>query len=274
MPAPSNKERLGIQSIEVGARLLKVLTTFGHPMMLRDLANAANMPAAKAHRYLVSYLRTGLVEQDSASGRYGLGAFALDMGLASLGRLDSVRLAGPILEDLCDQIGETVGLAVWGTHGATIVRLVEPGGPITVTLRAGTVLHLTNSATGRAFAAFHNSAHVKQLVEQTLKENADAANTTINAQRRDFEKITAEILHYGIARASGSLTPGINGFSAPVFDHGGKMIAAITALGSVGMFNNDWSGTNAKAIKEAAATLSHRLGYPTDGHHLTDHPKG
>lgn len=273
MPAPSNKERLGIQSIEVGARLLKVLTTFGHPMMLRDLANAANMPAAKAHRYLVSYLRTGLVEQDSVSGRYGLGAFALDMGLASLGRLDSVRLAGPILEDLCDKIGETVGLAVWGTHGATIVRLVEPGGPITVTLRAGTVLHLTNSATGRAFAAFHHSAHVKQLVEQTLKENADAAGTTINAQRRDFESITAEILHHGIARASGSLTPGINGFSAPAFDHGGKMIAAITALGSVGMFNNDWSGTNAKAIKEAAAALSHRLGYPTDGNHLTDHPK-
>ncbi len=233
-------------------------------MMLRDLAHAASMPPAKAHRYLVSFMRTGLVEQDSASGRYGLGAFALDLGLSSLGRLDSVRLAGPIIEELCETIGETVGLAVWGTHGATIVRLVEPGGPITVTLRAGTVLPLTNSATGRAFAAFCNTAHVKQLVEQTLKDAAETAGSSVASQRREFDLILAETRKQGIARASGSITPGINGFSAPVFDHGGKMIAAITALGSVGMFDNDWTSDIAQSIKDSANALSRRLGYTPD----------
>jgi len=261
MPVSSNKERLGIQSIEVGSRLLKALTAFGKPMMLRDLAHAANMPAAKAHRYLVSFLRTGLVEQDSVSGRYGLGAFALDLGLASLGRLDSVRLAAPIIEELCETIGETVGLAVWGTHGATIVSLVEPGGPITVTLRAGTVLPLVNSATGRAFAAFCQTPHIKQLVDQALKEAAAAAEASIASQRREFEAVLEEARQHGIARASGSITPGINGFSAPVFDHSGKMIAAITALGSVGMFDNDWSSAIAQSIKDSAAALSRRLGY-------------
>jgi DNA-binding IclR family transcriptional regulator len=264
MPLTPSKERLGIQSIEVGARLLRALTSHGKPMMLRDLALAANMPAAKAHRYLVSFLRTGLVEQDHVSGRYGLGAFALDLGLASLARLDSVRLAGPILEDLCETIGETVGLAVWGTHGATIVRLVEPSGPITVTLRAGTVLPLANSATGRAFAAFLNSAHIRQLIEQSLKETAESTGTSVASQRREYEKTLEEIRYHGIARASGSITPGINGFSVPVFDHGGRMIAAITALGSVGMFDNDWNSSIAQSIKEAAASLSHQLGFHSD----------
>ena len=40
--------RQGIQSIEVGLPLLKVLADHGAPMMLRGLANAAGMPAAKA----------------------------------------------------------------------------------------------------------------------------------------------------------------------------------------------------------------------------------
>ena len=98
--------RQGIQSIEVGVPLLRVLADHGAPMMLRDLALAAGMPAAKAHRYLVSFMRTGLVTQDPLSGRYDLGHFALDLGLASLARLDAVRVATPVLDSLGEEIGE------------------------------------------------------------------------------------------------------------------------------------------------------------------------
>jgi len=131
-------DRQGIQSIEVGFRLLNVLSGANRPMMLRDIAKGAGMPAAKAHRYMISFMRIGIVEQDSASGRYDLGSYALDIGLSGLGRLDPVRLAGPILENLCEEIQETVALAVWGNRGPTIVRIVDAGGPITITLRAGT----------------------------------------------------------------------------------------------------------------------------------------
>lgn len=130
-------ERQGIQSIEVGFRLLDVLAKNNRPMMLRDIAKGAGMAAAKAHRYLVSFMRIGIVEQDAGTGRYDLGAYALELGLSGLGRLDPVRLAGPILDNLCEDIHETVALAVWGTHGATIVRIVDAGSPITITLQIG-----------------------------------------------------------------------------------------------------------------------------------------
>ena len=255
------KERQGIQSIEVGTRLLRALAAHGRPMMLRDLAKNANMPAAKAHRYLVSYMRMGLVEQDANTGRYDLGSFALDLGLASLARLDPVRLAAPILEDLCEKIGETVALAMWGNHGATIVRWVEAGGPITVTLRTGTVLPLANSATGRAFAAFYRSPYLKKLLDKEVQAAAAQGSTTTTALMRELEESIEEIRRHGISRASGSLTPGINGFSAPVFDHTGNMVAAITSLGAIGHFNTEWDSPLAQAIKDAAAALSRRLGH-------------
>lgn len=75
------KQRQGIQSIEVGARLLRALAANGRSMMLRDVARNAGMPAAKAHRYLVSFMRMGLVEQDANTGRYDLGEFSLELGL-------------------------------------------------------------------------------------------------------------------------------------------------------------------------------------------------
>ncbi len=261
MATEPTKQRQGIQSIEVGARLLRALAANGRPMMLRDLAKNASMPAAKAHRYLVSFMRMGLVEQDANSGRYDLGGFALELGLASLARIDPVRLAAPVLDDLCESISETVALAMWGTHGATCVRWVEAGGPITVTLRTGVVLPLTTSATGRAFAAFYRSPHLKKLLDIEIRATAETNHTTPTAVMRDLEMLLEEIRSQGISRASGSLTPGINGFSAPVFDHTGRMVAAITSLGTIGHFDMAWDSPLAQSIKEAAATLSKRLGY-------------
>lgn len=254
-------ERQGIQSVEVGFRLLKVLAATNRPMMLRDIAKGAGMPAAKAHRYMVSFLRIGIVEQDAASGRYDLGAYALELGLSGLGRLDPVRLAGPILESLCEEIHETVGLAVWGTYGATIVRIVDAGAPITITVRPGTVLPLYKSATGRAFAAFYRSPFMKKVLDEELRLVAEGTGTAITTLRRQLEKTLTEFREKGIARATGSLTPGINGFSAPVYDHTGSMVAAITSLGAVGEFNVEWDSPVAKAMLAAALTLSTRLGY-------------
>lgn len=261
MTTEPTKQRQGIQSIEVGARLLRTLAANGRPMMLRDLAKNSSMPAAKAHRYLVSFMRMGLVEQDANTGRYDLGGFSLELGLASLARLDPVRLAAPILEDLCERIGETVALAMWGNHGATCVRWIEAGGPITVTLRTGVVLPLTTSATGLAFAAFYRSSYLKKMLDAELRATAEASNSTPAAALRDLDTLLDEIRSHGISRASGSLTPGINGFSAPVFDHTGRMVAAITSLGTIGHFDMEWDSPLADNIKEAAAALSKRLGH-------------
>ena len=57
------------------------------------------------------------------------------------------------------------------------------------------------------------------------------------------------------------MTPGINGFSAPVFDHTGRMVAAITSLGIIGSFDLDWDSPMAMRTREAAARLSRRLGH-------------
>ncbi len=255
------KQRQGIQSVELGYSLIRTLANNGRPMMLRDIARASAIAPAKAHQYLVSFLRLGLISQDSASGRYDLGPAALELGMAALGRLDPVRLAGPILEDLCESVGETVALAVWGNRGPTIVRIVDSGGPVTVTLRAGTVLPLHNSATGRAFAAFHRSPFVRRILDEELRAAAATSRVAITTLRRHLERTLSEIRERGISRATGSLTPGINGFSAPVHDHTGSMTAAITALGPVGEFNVEWESPVAQAMRTSAAGLSGRLGY-------------
>jgi DNA-binding IclR family transcriptional regulator len=73
-------------------RLLRALADAQSALSLKDLAASAAMPASKAHRYLVSFGRSGLVTQDAVTGRYDLGPLALTVGLAALGRVNAARV--------------------------------------------------------------------------------------------------------------------------------------------------------------------------------------
>lgn len=251
--------RQGIQSIEVGGRLLAALAGSPKPMMLKDLAEAAGMSAPKAHRYLVSFQRMGLVEQDAASGHYDLGPFALDLGLASLGRLDPVQQALPALARLRDAIDETVALAVWGNRGATIIRWLESSQPVNAALRTGAVMPLTRSATGRAFLAFLPDAATAALAKAELAANVRAG--FVPATRDELDRVVADTRRHGIARAVGEFTEAISGFAAPVFDSDGRMTLALVALGYSGGFDARWDGATARAVRDAAEKLSRRLGW-------------
>ncbi|MBC7573699.1 MAG: helix-turn-helix domain-containing protein, partial [Herminiimonas sp.] len=124
--------RQGIQSVEVAGPLLRALAPASAPLVLSALAKNAGMPAAKAHRYLVSLIRVGLVEQDAATGLYDLGRLALELGLASLNRIDAVKLADETMSSLREATSETVALAIWGNMGPTYVRLLQSRRPVTI----------------------------------------------------------------------------------------------------------------------------------------------
>src|SRR4051812_33865494 len=97
-------EQRRVQSIEVGFRVVRALQAAAGPQPLRAIAAAAGMPASKAHLYLVSFVREGMAYQDEATGHYGLGRFAIDLGLAAIRQLDVVDLAR---EELRRLRGET-----------------------------------------------------------------------------------------------------------------------------------------------------------------------
>jgi DNA-binding IclR family transcriptional regulator len=150
----AKRQRLGIHSLEVGLRLARVLSVHGVPMALKDLAASAHMPPAKAHRYLVSLIRAGLAEQDRESGRYRLGPLALELGLSALRGVDVLKFGGEVIAELRAQTDETVLLAVWGNKGPVVARWEESTRPVATNVRAGWVMPLANSATGRCFAAY------------------------------------------------------------------------------------------------------------------------
>lgn len=253
-----DKGQRAIQSAEVGGRLLLALADSAQDLPLKDLAARAGLSPSRAHPYLVSYGRLGLVEQDATSGRYALGPAALRIGLTCLHRLDPLRAAEPVARELAQRSGHAVALAVWGNFGPTVVRLIEARQPLHVALRVGSVMSITGTATGRAFAA---SLPAQRLAEAAAGPVGEpAVRPTRAAQAAELEQIRQEFRRHGVARAVGRPIPGVNAFSAAVRDHEGDAVLVITALDHQDRLDSAWNGPAASAVREAAAAVTLRLG--------------
>ena len=254
------KSQAGIQSVEVGFALLDALTVSNSAMMLRDLAQAAGMSPAKAHRYLVSYQRLGLVQQDASNTRYDLGPAALKLGLATLSRLDAVALARAHMDELMNEIGHTVAIAVWGNHGPVIVHWQEPARAVTVNLRLGDVMPLLGSATGRCFAAFAPTALVQPLLKTEIAQLGKSERAGMPRSAQEATSILNEAREHGVARVVDTLLPGISGMAVPVWDAGERICMALITLGSSASFDADYQGIPAIALLGCSAQLSAQLG--------------
>ncbi|MCJ1887205.1 IclR family transcriptional regulator [Pseudomonas sp. LA21] len=226
-----------VQSAEVGTEILKALADLAPSTSLKRLGEYLEMPAAKVHRYLQALIASGFAEQDPLTNHYGLGREALYVGLAAIRRLDVVKVASPALAELRDNLGQTCFLAIWGSHGPTVVQVEPAQGMVTLVTQVGSVLPVHGSSTGLVFAAFRPG----------LEEGADPSV---------LESIRAEGLH----SIHGLLMPGVNALSVPLFATGRELAGVITVVGSEASFSADPHGEAARGLLEAAREISLRMG--------------
>ncbi len=255
----SGRTSRGIQSVEVGGQLLKALARSGRRMALKDLARDADMTPAKAHPYLVSFGKLGLIEQDAVSGHYGLGQLAVQLGLISLQQVDPVRLAIAELPGLAAAMGCTVSAAVWGGGvgvGPIIVRVEEGPQAVNVTMRHGIPASLRHTGTGKVFAAFMAPAQVQAALLAQGEPDAWADPA--------FQAELVRIRQLGLSQVNQELIAGISAMAVPVFDGFGRLALAIAAMGPSVLMNLDPHGAQASTLRSLGQQLSLRLGAPAD----------
>ena len=148
-----------------------------------------------------------------------------------------------------EQSGESVHLSVWSGQRPVIVSRVDGQPEISLSIRIGFALPLDDSASGRVFAAF-------------LPEAAQlAAQSKGRQDRAELQRILEEVRRSGLATSESLVNKGFAAISTPVFDHDGRVAAAMTALGSAAHLDTRPDGPVACALREAGETTSAALGW-------------
>lgn len=260
MNQPGNDERgqHGVQALETGLTVLEAFTLASGPLRLSDIATLAEMHPAKVHRYLVSFIRRNYVVQD-ATGRYQLGPNSIRVGLSSLAQMDRTRLISQALDSLSSEVNETVAAAVWSSAGPMVLYSRPPRRPVAANLQTGAILPLLSSAVGQVFMAYGIPSLVAPLAEKEAGEASDGAwpvdaNGLVAAAKQHVQAL-------GVGTAKDSPVAGVNAISAPVFNHEGQLVAALTVAGVEQTFDAQAMLAAAAALRRAAAEVSAQMGF-------------
>ena len=264
MEASTREEgQRSIQSVEIGFRLIRCLEEAPGPLGLKELSAAAGMAASKAHLYLVSFRRVGLVAQESDTGRYTLGAYALQLGSSAIRKLDVARLSREVLRGLSEDTRETSYLAVWGNRGPCIVLRVDGPRPLPMSLQVGYVLPTVPTATGRVFLSHLPRAATADIIaqERSIAQERGEARSGIDFSEAAIMRIIEETRARGIARTDGLLNIGWTALSSPILAHDGSIAGAMTVIGPSSAIDASLTGRVARRLLAAAREVSAQMGW-------------
>lgn len=107
----SGTDKSPVRAVQRAFDLLALLGAERQNPTLSELARNSGLPVSTAARLLSALEHSGFVRRD-AEGRFGPGSRLMQVGLASLRRLNIYDLAEPYLRRLSQESGETANLAV------------------------------------------------------------------------------------------------------------------------------------------------------------------
>lgn len=226
------ESRRGVQSIDVGMRILEVLAASDEALPLKTISDAVGMAASNVHRYLASFIRAGLLRQDPATTRYDLGRLALRIGLSALSRIDILELAKPELKRIAHDSGLLGIASVFGDQGPTVVHIQQPNPSVILTLALGSILPLLRSPSGLVFLAYLPEETTRSLVERELLYGS---RYTISASTPksfvEVRRAAADVRSAGFASNNVDISPGLRAVACPVLDLQKNIVAVLSLTG-------------------------------------------
>lgn len=230
MPEESPK-RQGIGSLEIGLHILEHISSAPKPPTLKELSGALNLSPSRAHKYLVSLLRKGFINQINQT-QYTLGNSSLTLGISALRRINPIHLSYEAVDRLNEETDKTVSVTVWNGTGPLVIKWLDSSHPVSVNVRLGAELSPLNSASGRIYLAHLPSNRQKELVDQYYKSSRILPkHRGKNVTREELQPHMEAIKRDNYCAFFSDYLPEINVLSRPVFDINGSIVTVITLLG-------------------------------------------
>jgi DNA-binding IclR family transcriptional regulator len=247
----------GAQTVQRAVSLLKTFTDARPELGLADLARAVSLNKTTTHRLLAALEREGLIARNPTNEAYRLGPELIVLGWRALRANDLRNVSRPELQMLAHETGETVTLEVLADSASLILDEVLSRHMIGGTPSIGTRWPAHATSTGKAMLAFLLDAERETHLQSRL---AKMTENTISS-RETLKRELAQVRERGYAIANEELEIGFVVVGAPVFNHEGQVVAAISVGGPSARMTGERLPEIAAKVKESAGRISQKLGF-------------
>ncbi len=242
--------------------VLRLFTPHRSELGMVEAAELLGTPRSSVSRWLRAMAEEGFLVRDPGSGQY-----RLSMELAALGEVarrstSLQRIARPILEELVADSGETSNLVTLDGRVAVNVEVVQSPQPVTHVGVLGRRLPLHATAAGKVLLAWLPADRLPSLLEEPLPRFTPRTLHTRARVAAELEQVRKQ----GYATAWEEWEADLAAASAPVRDHRGQVVAAITSSVPVSRARPGGMATLGKRVRGAADALSRAMGYREESH--------
>lgn len=242
----------------ISLRIMEALANADGELGVSELARQLDYPKARIHRHLTGLREHGYVTQAARSTRYTIGWRLYLLGQQLVRRFDVLAIARPLMEQLRDEVGQTVVITTFSEREVIVLDFVPGRSPLEIGLRPGTRFPFNTVAQGKVVLAFGPATILASVLERPLESSTSHTITDADRLAVEIELVRKR----GWADAPEEIFTGINAIAAPIFRDDGKLFGSLALVGSVHYLSNPPAPEMVASLSSAASRISQALGHP------------
>lgn len=264
MPAAERATRSGkrasarLSSVANATRLMKAFSDNEYEIGISNLARRLSLGKSTVHRLASSLVEAEFLEKNPETGAYRLGLALFELGMLVRRKMNIVNEARPYLRALMERTGESVHLTVLDHASVLYVNNIASPQAIRMQSNLGARVPAHCCSEGKAMLAYRPAEMVEQIIAAGLA--ARTPKTIVKPQRLRAE--LALVRGRGYALDDEELEIGLRSAAAPIRDHRGEVVAAVSIAGPVQRVSRKSLLRFAVEVVDAGRAISQRLGYP------------
>lgn len=244
-------------SIQVIARmmnLLDALSRHASPVNLKQLATETSLHPSTAHRILGVMVENRLVDRIEP-GTYRLGIRLLELGNLVKSRISVRQEALPYMQQLHQELGETVNLSVRHDDEVVYIERTAPGTSMMRVVQivgARAPLHIT--AVGKIFLSLEATEQVVAYATRSgLPRFTEHTLADLDSLQRELDQVRER----GYAYDDEEAEKGVSCIGAGIFNDEGRLVAGLSVSAPSDRLKRDW----APQVRQAADRISRAIGF-------------
>lgn len=248
----ASTKKYAAPALEKGLDILELLSSEEAGLGQTEIARRLGRSVSEIFRMLVVLQERGYVALDPLTDRYGLTTLLFEIGHRTPRIKRLTTLAAPIMQRLAREVNQSVHLAVLADDSVLIVGQVDSPGNNVMTVRLGARIGLWQATSGRVLMAHQP----ENILAERLKQVPLPPGTSEDALRAEF----SEMQKKGYEIRDSYVVRGIVNIAAPIFDHSGMAVAALTIPHLERYHDSISFDTCVEAVIRASAAITRGLG--------------
>ena len=243
-----------IRSFAKGMNVLELLAD-NEALTVTQVAKIMNINRASSHRFLATLRELGYADKNDNS-RYSLTSKVIELGSKVLYRFEVRKIAQPFLQEVASKFNETINLGFFNGKEIITIEKIDSTERLRMDAGIGGSEPAYCTSLGKAILAYLPDNKLEEYLK-SIELTPYTPNTVTSK-----EKLKEELMHIqenGYAIDDEELSVGLRCVGAPLFDHRGHALYAISIAGPSIRFGSKRLQEMNKELKQICQSLSEKL---------------